>query len=88
MARYNRNIDRFNENVEYSKYETIESPKIYTFASLKNQKYRNESYWLHIPDEVMKNIGIRVSMSDMDVKVVLIKKTNPKYDKGMMVKND
>jgi hypothetical protein len=67
-----RNLKLVNPN--YSKREVIEMPRIFTLNTLRNPKNKKSSYWMHIPDKLMQKMGIRVSSSHFDLRVILVKK--------------
>jgi len=72
----NRNIKRF-ANSNFSEREIIQRPQIKTLNTLRGKSgefWRKEGYWLHIPDKIMRDMGIRVTYSTMDIKVILVRK--------------
>lgn len=72
----NRNVIRFS-NPEFAKREVLETPTIQTLNTLRGKSgegYKQDSYWLRIPDKLMQNMGVRVRYAKEDLRVIFVRK--------------
>jgi len=49
---------------------TLEGQKLHTTNAVKNYTAKEEeNYWIRVPKEIVRELGVRVSLSELDLKV-------------------